>query len=220
MSSGGASVPWQDRPGPAVPPPARGPFAGPPPPPPPPEPGRPRRHPWGPAALLAALVLTAAAVLFLVVRLTGSSGEDRAMDEPLRFVAVTGTTEGACAAPDDPATITADDPAECLTLDRDRSMTVARLEDARADYATDSGSGWVVDLVLLPEDARTFGDLTATIANSRLTDDAAPARLAIIQGGELLASPAVLDRIDGGEVVISGSFTRDEAEDLAGELSP
>jgi preprotein translocase subunit SecD len=50
--------------------------------------------------------------------------------------------------------------------------------------------------------------------------DAAPPgnQLAIVAGGALVSLPVVQVPIDSGEVVVSGGFTRQQAEDLAAQL--
>ena len=45
-------------------------------------------------------------------------------------------------------------------------------------------------------------------------------RLAILIDGRLITAPMIQETISGGEVQISGNFTKEEAEDIAKGLTP
>ncbi|MFF1905685.1 hypothetical protein [Kitasatospora sp. NPDC058218] len=88
---------------------------------------------------------------------------------------------------------------------------------AKASAAFDSqfGAGWQVTVEFTAQGGKAFADLTGRIA-----PQPAPAnQLAISVDGTVVSHPYVAQAIVGGAAVISGSFTEDEAKDLAAALS-
>lgn len=93
--------------------------------------------------------------------------------------------------------------------------TVARLEGdhiIQASHTTDQQSGgYVVNLSMDGEGSRTW---------AAMTREAAPTRreVAIVLDNEVVSAPHVNGEINGGNTQITGNFTSQEAEDLAGFL--
>jgi len=81
--------------------------------------------------------------------------------------------------------------------------------------AIDRGDGsWVVNVTLDPQGTKAFATATTQAV------DAAPPgnELAIVADGALVSLPVVQVPIDSGQVVVSGGFTQQQAEDLAAQL--
>ncbi len=64
----------------------------------------------------------------------------------------------------------------------------------------------------------TFTDEGAALFE-KLTEDNVGKRIAIFVGGNLISAPNVNEKISGGQAQISGSFTFEEAQDLARDLN-
>ncbi len=88
-------------------------------------------------------------------------------------------------------------------------LTIERLDRAQAKPDPNTGQ-WVLELDLTSADAATFGDWTATHAGDRL---------AVVVDGEVVVAPQVQGAITGGEVQVSGTYTRDEIEDLLARIT-
>ncbi|WKX70820.1 hypothetical protein [Streptomyces sp. XD-27] len=136
---------------------------------------------------------------------------------PLRFVAVAQERPGACAA-ESATSFTDEASGSCLTVASGDGgadgMRVTGTLSSEASYDAENGSGWTVKIKLTSGDAKRFADLTG-----RLAGRTPPAnRLAVVRGNELLSAPSVATAITGGEVQISGGFTRESAERLARDL--
>jgi len=84
-------------------------------------------------------------------------------------------------------------------------MTGAAISDAR-HRPGQMGEGPYVAITLTPQGGNTF---------ERITGDNVGRRLAIVLDGKVQSAPVIKDRIGGGRAVITGSFTLDEARDLA-----
>ncbi|NUP43900.1 MAG: hypothetical protein HOY76_44460 [Streptomyces sp.] len=102
----------------------------------------------------------------------------------------------------------------CLYLDPDGGMTVRRTESAEATLDTQYANGFIVTIDLADADAKRFGELTGKVAQEQPPRN----RIAMVRGDKLLSAPTVASAIPGGEVQITGSFDRDEAEQLARDL--
>lgn len=88
------------------------------------------------------------------------------------------------------------------------------VSDAEADFDEEQGTGWFVTLEFTSAGAKKFADITG-----RLAQQASPQnQFAIVLDGTVLSAPYVASAITGGEAQISGSFTRQEAEQLAANL--
>lgn len=77
----------------------------------------------------------------------------------------------------------------------------------RASIRMDPRAGWVVDFVFDPEGAKLFRKLTDTENRGK--------QLAIVLDGDVHSAPQINDPIPGGRGFIQGSFTSQEAADLA-----
>ncbi|MFI1850566.1 SecDF P1 head subdomain-containing protein [Streptomyces sp. NPDC020480] len=102
----------------------------------------------------------------------------------------------------------------CLHVDPDAGMTVRRTKSVKASLDQQYSQGFVVDIDLDSADAARFGELTGKVAQRQSPQN----RIAMVRGGKVLSAPSVLSAITGGEVRISGTFDRDEAEQLARDL--
>jgi preprotein translocase subunit SecD len=108
---------------------------------------------------------------------------------------------------DDGATVLKDPTSgESLAL-ADPIMTVRELDGA--EVAHDNGM-WSLNLDLNTRDTRTFADWTTAHAGERL---------AIVIDGEVLVAPTIQSAITGGEVQITGNYTRDDVEELLADLT-
>ena len=93
-------------------------------------------------------------------------------------------------------------------------LTGDAISKATAVYAsggtTSTNVGWQVDFTLTGAGADAFGDLTSRLVQKDL---------AIIVDDQVLSAPTVQSAITGGQGTISGSFTEQEAKDLATVLN-
>ena len=80
----------------------------------------------------------------------------------------------------------------------------------RADVQFDHLLNPIVGIQFDSEGARLFEELTENNIGKQM---------AIFVGGELISAPTVNDKITGGQAVITGSFTVDQAQDLARDLN-
>jgi SecD/SecF fusion protein len=85
-----------------------------------------------------------------------------------------------------------------------------------ASGRSDDGISFYVDMKFTDEGSKKFGDLTAKIAegNSRSVG-----QLAIVLDGKLQSAPTVREAIRSSGATITGSFSREEAVDLANVLN-
>jgi preprotein translocase subunit SecD len=72
------------------------------------------------------------------------------------------------------------------------------------------GTGWQIDFQLNGEGASTFGEATTRLVGKQL---------AIVVDREIISAPTVQGAITGGNGVITGSFTKARAQDLATQLN-
>ena len=86
---------------------------------------------------------------------------------------------------------------------------VGGVEQAAAELS--SGDDWLVDLRLDAEGTANFADLTGLVAGTGR-------QVAVVVGGRVVSAPSVQEAITGGEVRLSGSLSREEAEALAAAL--
>lgn len=77
--------------------------------------------------------------------------------------------------------------------------------------------GIVIGFKLNPHGAKIFADVTSQYAKSVVGDEAAR-RLAIIFDDKLIMAPIISNPILGGEGIITGHFTKQEANDIAAIL--
>ncbi|GAA2907751.1 hypothetical protein GCM10010517_74180 [Streptosporangium fragile] len=96
----------------------------------------------------------------------------------------------------------------------DEGMTVGQAVQAKAGALADTDQ-WVIQVTLNPADAAAFGELTG-----RLARESSPRnQLAIVIDGKVVSAPVVEEPIPGGEVQISGDFTRETATAYARRLN-
>ncbi|MFZ9202154.1 MAG: protein translocase subunit SecD, partial [Opitutales bacterium] len=88
---------------------------------------------------------------------------------------------------------------------------------SRAGYSMPDGFNWQVDMAFTSDGAERFGELTTKIARGNL--DGTRGQLAIVLDGELQSAPSVDKPILGNGAMISGSFTPEEAKQLADVLN-
>ncbi|MGP4024980.1 SecDF P1 head subdomain-containing protein [Actinomadura sp. 3N407] len=170
-------------------------------------------------ALLTLGVLLAGAAVFLVIRdaVGGGDGGSGPADlrEPMIFQQVAETSRPPCGS----GTVPDAEDAGCLRLGPER-MTVERVERIEA-VPPEPGSGqtgWAVQLELTTPDGAAFGRLTGKAAEQPAGSPGR--RIAMIVGGRVVSAPSVSGGpITGGLVMISGRYTRSEAEDLVARMT-
>ncbi len=80
------------------------------------------------------------------------------------------------------------------------------IDDARPDYDTQHGGRPVVSMVMKPDAARVWADITGKNVGKPI---------AIVLDGQVYSAPAPSERISGGSSQISGSFTPDDTRALS-----
>lgn len=88
---------------------------------------------------------------------------------------------------------------------------------SRAGASIPDGFSWQVDMAFTSEGAERFGELTTKIARGNV--DGTRGQLAIVLDGELQSAPGVDKPIIGNGAMISGSFSAEEAFELANVLN-
>jgi preprotein translocase subunit SecD len=196
-------------------------------------PGPPPYAPIPPKRSKGPLLIVGGLVLFLVVLIvTGlvlfvNRGEDKAVShestppartkpsdpKAVEFRRVLSSKPGHCATPS-PTGTACDDQGNVYTLGK-VELDGSNVSEVKAGFDPAQGTSWYVNLNLDPEGTKLFGELTASISKQE-----PPANLlAIVVHGEVAAAPAVQSAITGGEVQISGGYTRDTAEALAKKIT-
>ncbi len=93
-------------------------------------------------------------------------------------------------------------------------ITGDAIKKATAVYNTGSSTtaatGWEIDFTLTSSGAKTFGDVTTQLVNQQL---------AIVVDNRVISAPTVQSPITNGNGVITGSFTKQRAQDLATQLN-
>ncbi|MFJ8108549.1 protein translocase subunit SecD [Streptomyces sp. NPDC096132] len=89
------------------------------------------------------------------------------------------------------------------------------VEKASAVYDTQTAAGWQVTMDFNGKGTKKFADVTAQLAQNTQPQN----EFAIVLDGDVVSSPYVQSSITGGNAQISGSFTQDEAQNLANMLS-
>ncbi|WP_433137895.1 SecDF P1 head subdomain-containing protein [Actinomadura nitritigenes] len=211
-------------------PPAGMPPAGPPPPGAPPTayplpgagaqyppPARPsRRTPLiigGVAALVLVLVVAGVAVFLATSGGDGYDGGPTDLRQPMTLQQVAAVTQAPCAA----GTLPEASGTSCYRL-AGGGMTVRRVERMKVEPPSGGSTSWTIQIGLTKADARAFAGLTGTAAQQQ--PGTPGQQIAMVVGGRVLSAPAVTDGpITGGSVQITGSFTRDRAEDLVARIA-
>jgi len=92
---------------------------------------------------------------------------------------------------------------------------VADGSDVSSATSVDLGDGtWGVQVALGPAGTTAFASATATAVTMTTPAD----QVAIVVDDSVVSAPVVQERIDSGQVQISGGFSQQEAEDLAALL--
>ena len=93
-------------------------------------------------------------------------------------------------------------------------ITGDMIRRATALYGTGSQSGglpgWEIDFTLTSSGSSTFGDVTTRLVGKQL---------AIVVDNVVISAPTINEAITGGSGVITGSFTKARAQDLATQLN-
>jgi preprotein translocase subunit SecD len=92
-----------------------------------------------------------------------------------------------------------------IVLKKDAVMTGEYITDARATIEQNNNQ-FSVSLTFNARGAKVF---------ERVTEENVKKRLAIVLDGKCYSAPVIQDKIPGGKAQITGSFTQDEARDLA-----
>ena len=95
---------------------------------------------------------------------------------------------------------------ERLLVKKRADLTGDRVAESHAYYGNE---GWTVQLKFDSEGAKKFGDITAANVNHRF---------AIVLDGVIQSAPVIRTAIYGGDAVITGRFTEQEARGLASVL--
>ena len=89
------------------------------------------------------------------------------------------------------------------------------VKKAQAVFDTQTAAGWQVTMTFNGKGSKKFADITAQLAKNTQPQN----EFGIVLDGEVVSSPYVSSSITGGNAQISGSFTQDEAQNLANMLS-
>jgi preprotein translocase subunit SecD len=92
-------------------------------------------------------------------------------------------------------------------------ITGDMIKRATALYGTGGNGGipgWEIDFTLTSSGAKTFGDVTTRLVKKQL---------AIVVDNVVISAPEINEAITGGSGVITGSFTKARAQDLATQLN-
>lgn len=89
------------------------------------------------------------------------------------------------------------------------------VRSASAHFDSVNGNGWMVDLDFTSAGSSTFARVTGTLAQHPAPTN----QFAIVVDGNVLSAPSVPAAITGGKAQISGSFTKEAAQNLAAAIS-
>ncbi|MEU9168396.1 protein translocase subunit SecD [Streptomyces sp. NPDC048420] len=89
------------------------------------------------------------------------------------------------------------------------------VKKAQAVFDTQTAAGWQVTMTFTGKGAKKFADITGQLAKNTQPQN----EFGIVLDGEVVSSPYVSSSITGGNAQISGSFTQEEAQNLANMLS-
>ena len=96
---------------------------------------------------------------------------------------------------------------ETLHVD-DPMMTIEHLDGA--EIGQDQSGGWMLTIHLNDKNAATFADWTAGHTGERL---------AVLIDDEVVLAPTIQSAIDGGDIQISGKFTKKDVEELLDKIT-
>ncbi|MGW7686620.1 SecDF P1 head subdomain-containing protein [Kribbella sp. NPDC054772] len=121
---------------------------------------------------------------------------------------------GICPSPT-PSGVSCDDKGTAYTLGK-VELDGSNVSEVKADMQQGSTTGqWYVALNLDPEGTKRFAQLTASLAQQQPPAN----QLAIVVHDQVVAAPSVQSAIPGGKIQISGSYTRESAEELAAKIT-
>ncbi|MGC0404766.1 preprotein translocase subunit SecD [Streptomyces sp. SAI-126] len=89
------------------------------------------------------------------------------------------------------------------------------VKKAQAVFDTQTAAGWQVTMTFNSKGAKKFADVTGKLAQNTQPQN----EFGIVLDGQVVSSPYVSSSITGGNAQISGSFTQEEAQNLANMLS-
>jgi len=95
------------------------------------------------------------------------------------------------------------------------AVDCTEVKKAQAVFDTQTAAGWQVTMNFNSKGAKKFADITGQLAKNTQPQN----EFGIVLDGEVVSSPYVSSSITGGSAQISGSFTQDEAQNLANMLS-
>jgi len=98
---------------------------------------------------------------------------------------------------------------EPLLIAKEASLTGDTIVKAKTDFSSRGFGEPYVSLTLNPKGAQAFADITAANIGKRL---------AIVLDGKVVSAPVIRSAIPGGQAMIEGNFTANEANDLANIL--
>ena len=91
------------------------------------------------------------------------------------------------------------------------ALSGADVQSATANLPTQGAGGWQVDLTMTTKGAKTFAEVTKYLYKQKEPQN----QLAIALDGLVVSAPRINEAILGGNAQITGSFTADEAKNLA-----
>jgi hypothetical protein len=155
----------------------------------------------GAGALLLFLLLAAV----VVVLATSKGSSSRAVRGSLQFRKVLAVTNAACPAGQS-GRFTSVRGDACYQLGD--GMTISKVNGIELRPPGAGGPGYSIEIRLLPADSGRLGSLTGEVAREQEPRN----QLAVVIDGKVASSPQVVERITGGTVVLSGNYTRPEAQ--------
>lgn len=102
--------------------------------------------------------------------------------------------------------------AQCYRL-AEETLTIERVKDLKTIPPKENPQ-FAVQLTMYPDDAKAFGELTGRLAKEQTPRN----QIAIVVDGKVVTAPAVMGAITGGEIQITGNFSRPDAEKLVEQL--
>jgi preprotein translocase subunit SecD len=87
-----------------------------------------------------------------------------------------------------------------------KEAPITNKDIARAEPRTDNGNKPAVQIVFTEEGRKKL---------AKLTEEHQGRPLAVMVNGKVICAPIVRDKISGGQAVVSGNFTMEEAESIA-----
>ncbi|TDO46423.1 hypothetical protein EV643_111276 [Kribbella sp. VKM Ac-2527] len=188
----------------------------------PPPPYQPQKQSRGPLLVLIGvlgLVLVAVLVTGAVLLLRNDNSESAgsgpatkpAIPEAVQFRRVIKTEPGVCETPS--ASTACGSDGSRYTLGK-IELDGSHVTEVTAAAGQDT-TAWYVNLSLDQEGGQLFGQLTTELAAKTPPAN----QLAIVVRGRVVSAPVVMSPITGGKVQISSNFSKQDAENLASEIT-